>query len=323
MGHMAAGIRTYTMQERAQHLDFDIRRENARDPLAAPHRHAYFQIQINLAGDTQQHIGATVRPFRPGMLSFVLPYRMHCVPHPPGSLYYILSFGQRFLRSDLDVDPLDLEDVPLARAPELAPFLAQESMDFELDGDDRAEMLRLCEQMSADNAQRGFYTLETLRARLLLLIGLVCRKYAGQIEQAAGAGTSHHGRREAMARVIRHIREHLAERLTLDSAAAAACLSPNYLAHLIKKETGRTFVDLVTERRIEQSKELLMQTSLRVSDIARQVGFTDEAYFSRRFRQVCGASPVAFRATARQAVEPPVLSKRITHASLSLSSEDR
>jgi AraC-like DNA-binding protein len=196
-------------------------------------------------------------------------------------------------------------------------------MDFKLDGDDRAEMLRLCEQMSADNAQRGFYTLETLRARLLLLIGLVCRKYAGQIEQAAGAGTSHHGRREAMARVIRHIREHLAERLTLDSAAAAACLSPNYLAHLIKKETGRTFVDLVTERRIEQSKELLMQTSLRVSDIARQVGFTDEAYFSRRFRQVCGASPVAFRATARQAVEPPVLSKRITHASLSLSSEDR
>lgn len=299
MASAATGIRTYSMHERANHLDFDIRRENGRDPLALPHRHEYFQIQINLAGATQQHIGATIRPFEPGMLSFVLPYRMHCVPHPPGSHYYILSFGQRFLRNDLDVDPLDLEDVPLLRAPELAPFLVQESMDFQLEGADLATMHTLCEQMTLENASRSFYSLEMIRASLLLLIGLVCRKYGAGIEERVKENTSRHGRREAMARVIRHIREHLADKLTLDSAAAAAFLSPNYLAHLIKKETGRTFVEIVTERRMERAQELLLNTGIRVSEVAQQVGFGDEAYFSRRFRQVIGVSPMAFRSAER------------------------
>lgn len=298
MAGAADGIHTYSMRERAQHLDFDIRREDGREPLAAAHRHEYCQIQINLAGPTEQTIGAVTRPFEPGMLSFVLPYRMHCVPHPPGSRYYIISFGPRFLRSDLDVDPLDLEDVPIARAPELAPFLLQEATDFQLDGDDRATMFELCEKMRRENAARGFYSLEMIRAHLLLLIGLVCRKYAGWIDSQASQQASRQGRRAAMSRVVRHVREHLAEKLTLDSAADAACLSPNYLAHLIKKETGRTFVEIVTERRMERAQELLRNTRLRVSEVAREVGFADEAYFSRRFRQVVGTSPIAFRAAA-------------------------
>jgi hypothetical protein len=67
------------MQERAKHREFEIRREGAREPLAQPDRHEYFQIQNNLGGDTTQHIGASVRPFQAGMASFVLPYRIHWV----------------------------------------------------------------------------------------------------------------------------------------------------------------------------------------------------------------------------------------------------
>jgi AraC-like DNA-binding protein len=292
-------IRTYSMLERATHLDFEIRREGVRPGLDLPHRHEYFQIQINLAGDTSQHIGATVRPFAAGMLSFVLPYRVHWVPHPPGSRYYIISFGQRFLRPDLDTDPLDLEDVPLDRAPELAPFILQDVIDFPLEGDEWREMQRLCERMLEEHGRRGFYSMELIRAHLLLLIGLVCRRHQGAIAGKAMEQTARHGRREALARVMRHVREHLAERLSLEDAAAAAFLSPNYLAHLIKKETGRTFIELVTERRMERAQELLVNTDMRVSEVAQASGFADEAYFSRRFRKLAGTSPVAFRAAAR------------------------
>ncbi|MBL8383304.1 MAG: helix-turn-helix transcriptional regulator [Burkholderiales bacterium] len=288
------------MLERAANLDFEIRREGAREALDLPHRHEYFQIQVNLAGDTTQHIGATVRPFNEGMVSFVLPYRIHWVPHPPGSRYYIISFGQRFLRPDLDTDPLDLEDVPLERAPELAPFILQDVLDFPLDGAERARALALCEAMQEENRRRGFYSMELIRANLLLLIGLVCRRHQDAIAGKAVEQTARRGRRDAMARVMRHVREHLAERLSLEDAAAAAFLSPNYLAHLIKKETGRTFVELVTERRMERAQELLVNTESRVSEIAHASGFADEAYFSRRFRQLVGQSPLAFRAAARR-----------------------
>jgi AraC-like DNA-binding protein len=102
--------------------------------------------------------------------------------------------------------------------------------------------------------------------------------------------------------VDRHVDAHLASNaLSLTSAAAAAFLSPNYLTHLIKKETGRTFVEWVTERRIARAKELLANDNRRIKDIAFLVGYRDEAYFSRRFRQSVGQSPSDFRDMHRSA----------------------
>ena len=278
--------------------DFGIHDERRVTRIEQPHRHEYFQIQVNLAGRTRHHIGATERVLAPGCLSFVLPYRVHRVPHPPGSRFFVINFQQRFLRPDLEIDPLDLEDVPLDRAPELAPFLFQEFMDFRLAGRDLESARAACRRMAAENARRHFCSLEVIRGELLLLLALVCQRHESAIQRLAAAQAQRKGRRDALSRVIRHVRANLARPLSLTGAAAAADLSPNYLAHLIKKETGRTFTDLVTERRMEKAQELLAHTSLRVGEIAAAVGFEDEAYFARRFRQCFHLAPRDYRARA-------------------------
>jgi len=96
--------------------------------------------------------------------------------------------------------------------------------------------------------------------------------------------------------VMAYVREHLHEEMSLNEAAGAAMLSPNYLAHLLKKQTGRTFTELVTARRLERAKELLLTSSARIADIAEQCGFGDAVYFSRRFRLQVGSTPRQFRA---------------------------
>ena len=275
--------------------DFGIHDERRVTRIEQPHRHEYFQIQVNLAGRTRQHIGSRVRPLGPGSLGFVLPYRVHRVPHPSGSRFFVINFQQRFLRPDLEVDPLDLEDVPLDRAPELAPFLFQEFMDFRLAGRDLESARASCRRMVAENARRHFCSLEVIRGELLLLLALVCQRHEARIQHLAAAQAQRKGRKDALSRVIRHIRANLARRLSLTAAAAAADLSPNYLAHLIKKETGRTFTDLVTERRMEKAQELLAHTSLRIGEVAEAVGFEDEAYFARRFRQCFQVAPRDYR----------------------------
>ncbi len=295
---MTRAIRTYSTADRAAGPDFWIRDESSVTRIAEAHRHEYFQIQLNLAGRTTQHIAAAARPLGPGDLSFVLPFRVHRVPHPPRSRFFIISFNLRFLRPELDVDPLDLEDVPLARAPELAPFLFQEYLDFRLIGADLAMAREACRQMQAENLRRRYCSLEMIRGHLLLLIGTVCRSHERDIMRLAAGQAQRTSRRDALARVMRHVRENLGRRLQLADAAAAADLSPNYLAHLIKKETGKTFVDLVTERRMEKACELLAHTTLRIGAIAAAVGFEDEAYFARRFRQHHAVAPRQFRAKA-------------------------
>ena len=297
-------IKTYGMSERAEHLDFDIRDQTVRPALDHPHRHEYFQIQVNLAGDSRQQIGGAVRRFARGDLCFVLPYRVHMVPHPPGSRFIVINFSPRFLRPDLAVDPLDLEDVPLARAPELAPFLLQEYLDFSFAADEFAEIELLLERMLAANRERRFGSLEVLRGLLLQLIGTVVQSRESELLRLAAAQGAGASRRDALTRVTRHIREHLSEEISLADAAAAAFLSPNYLAHLLKKETGKTFTELVTERRLERAQELLANTASRIAEVAYASGFADEAYFTRRFRQWFGMSPRAYRDSVRAFAAP-------------------
>jgi AraC-like DNA-binding protein len=291
-------IKTYSLAERSMGPDFGIHGEKRVSRIAQAHRHEYFQIQVNLAGRTHQHIGSCVRPLGPGSLGFVLPYRVHRVPHPPGSRFFVINFRPHFLRPDLEVDALDLEDLPLDRAPELAPFLFQEFMDFRLAGRDLERVRASCRRMMGESARRRFFSPEAIRADLLGLLVLVCKRYEAQILRLAGSQARRRGRREALSRVIRYVRGNLARRVSLADAAAAADLSPGYLAHLIKKETGRTFVDLVTERRMEKAQELLVHTSLRVAEVAAAAGFEDEAYFARRFRQWFRLPPREYRLEA-------------------------
>jgi AraC-like DNA-binding protein len=295
-------VPTYAMAERADYLEFDIRDQSVRAPLTRPHRHEYFQILLTLEGSAQQTLGGAVRPVQRGTLTFVLPYRVHLVPLPKGARYIVINFSQRFLRPDLDVDALDLEDVPVSRVPELAPFLYQEYTDFTLAGRDLAEAEAMLDQMIAENRERRFGSLEILRGMLLQLIGLTCRRHETALLRLAQEKTHSTSRRDALLRVTRYIRENLRHDLNLTDAAATVFLSPNYLAHLLKNEVGKTFTDLVTERRMERAQELLANTAMRVADVAHASGFPDEGYFTRRFRQWFGTTPRLYRESVRSAL---------------------
>lgn len=288
-------FKTYSMAQLCDHADFDVRREGPRRSEARLHRHDYFQIHLQVEGPAQMYLAASARALSPGVASFILPDRVHYHSHAPGSRYYVISFGLKFLRADLDAGPHELEDVPLQRAPELAPFQFQDALDFQLDLDELATAVGLCEAMISENLGRGFFAMEMIRSQLLALIGLVCRKYAGRFQQGMAEQQGRLSRSAAVRRVLKFLRENYMRRVLLEDAAGAACLSPSHLSHLVRRELGKSFVDLLTGLRMEAAKPLLLGTSLRVSDIAAQVGFDDEAYFSRRFRQLEGCTPREFR----------------------------
>jgi AraC-like DNA-binding protein len=156
--------------------------------------------------------------------------------------------------------------------------------------------------MIVENRERRFGSLEILRGKLLQLIGMTCRRHEIELLRLAAARTNSSGRREALLRVSRYIRDNIAQEMSLTDAAAAAYLSPNYLAHLLKKEIGKSFTELVTERRMERAQELLTNTRMRIAEVAHATGFADEGYFTRRFRQWYGSSPRAFRETVHATV---------------------
>ena len=83
--------------------------------------------------------------------------------------------------------------------------------------------------------------------------------------------------------------------LSLSQVSGAIGVSPNYLSALMKKETGNTFIDLLTRIRIETARKLLLDTAMKIRDISEQCGYSDQHYFSYCFKKYTGQSPNALR----------------------------
>ncbi len=79
--------------------------------------------------------------------------------------------------------------------------------------------------------------------------------------------------------------------ISLVSVSSEISVSPNYLSALIKKSTGKTFIDLLTQKRIETAKDLLLCTNLKIKEISEKCGYNDQHYFSYCFKKYVGVSP--------------------------------
>lgn len=90
-------------------------------------------------------------------------------------------------------------------------------------------------------------------------------------------------------------RDYVDQSLSLVGVSNSIHVSPNYLSALIKKETGASFVDLLTKKRIETARELVLGSSMKMREIAERCGYSDQHYFSYCFKKYCGISPNAMR----------------------------
>ena len=96
---------------------------------------------------------------------------------------------------------------------------------------------------------------------------------------------------------LEYIRENSREKLRLTDVADQVYVSQWHLSKLLNRHTGKTFSDILNGARMEKSKELLKDPSLRICDVAEMVGFQDLAHFSRVFKKMEGMSAGEYRNT--------------------------
>ena len=85
------------------------------------------------------------------------------------------------------------------------------------------------------------------------------------------------------------------EDLTLQIIADELSLHPVWLSQLFKKELGQTYVNFLTEKRIEKAKEMLRETSLKIYEIAESVGYHNLQHFGIVFKKHTGQTPKEYR----------------------------
>ena len=77
--------------------------------------------------------------------------------------------------------------------------------------------------------------------------------------------------------------------------AECVCLTPSYLSHIFKKETGENLGKFIKRVRMEKAKDLLENSYEKIVAISVAVGYQNVSYFCQSFREYYGISPQKYR----------------------------
>jgi len=125
---------------------------------------------------------------------------------------------------------------------------------------------------------------------LLLWLQTVTRKFSQHVFDFS---TAKHA--DIIYRAVDYIKRKYAEKLTLQDIADYLLISQSYFCRIFKEETGQTPGNYITCVRIEESKKLLRNSSVNITEIPEHVGFEGQSYFTRIFKKVEGITPGRYR----------------------------
>lgn len=160
---------------------------------------------------------------------------------------------------------------------------------LEVPAADRLAFITTLDLMKYELVQRKEGYREAVSALLTLLLVNLTRVADDTI------GELRHGDEPLLAEVFATIDRRYTEPLSLREVAREVSVSAGHLTTLVRRRTGRTVLEWITQRRMGEARRLLTDTRLPITEIGQRVGLPDAAYFTRQFRQAHGASPSQWR----------------------------
>lgn len=112
-----------------------------------------------------------------------------------------------------------------------------------------------------------------------------------QIENNIGTGGS---KSPSIKNIVEYINSNI-KTVSLENVASAVGMNPYYLSHFFHQQTNEKFYDYVLRKKMEIAENLLINSTLSIQSISRQIGYTNSNSFSRVFRSYFGTNPKNYR----------------------------
>ncbi len=150
----------------------------------------------------------------------------------------------------------------------------------------------------AEELRQAYLNTRVLSPRQYESVVRLLSIFAQHLSMVSNQVLVHHEHAEppVITRAKEYMLEHQGEELSLTQVAKAVNTSTFYFCKLFKRVTGINFTDYLSRVRIEKAKNLLLNPSLRISEIAFEVGFQSLTHFNRVFKKIIGQSPTEYRA---------------------------
>ena len=95
--------------------------------------------------------------------------------------------------------------------------------------------------------------------------------------------------------IMAEVQENYKEDMNLKTLSYKYHMNASYLGQIFQKEAGCSFAQYLSNTKNSIAKDLILNTNMKINDIAKEVGYPDTSYFYRKFKQCYGVSPASLR----------------------------
>lgn len=262
------------------------------------HTHDFIEIVYVYDGKGYHIYNNVTYPVSKGELYIINSQTPHCFYPTDKSnsehlVVYNLCFLPEFISSINIHLPILVELTDIMLYKSLYPDEIIYSPDLKLSGSMRTEIEQLYEKMYLEFTSKGINYVELLRLSLCELLLKIHRFY--QQNHASPESAVIKYRHQLIPDCIQYLRENYSKKVTIEELSNNFFLSKSYLSSLFKKATGSGVVEYLQHIRIERACELLTNTTLSITEISTQVGYTDYRFFNKSFKKITGVTAHEYR----------------------------
>lgn len=269
-------------------LDFFVSEpeEHEKEPMKYYHYHDYIEFLYMLDGNMDVWINGSPHHMLSGDLIVINSEELHNISFNRASHYICVKFSPRILYFD---------DDSLIEFKYVTPFLFGRSPQKLFHEKDlkNLDIRRLTlEIMDEWNQKNSAYEL-AIRANILKIFAGIYRYWNDQNVYHSKAVMT-----ESMKMALLYISENF-NSISASDVADFCNLSYNHFSTIFKKTVGLSFVDYVTQLRLNKAEKLLVSTSNSITEIALSCGFSSTSHFIARFKAQKGITPGQLRQKIR------------------------
>ncbi len=259
---------------------FDANRHFA---VEYPHRHDFFEVLYLHKGSGVHVIDSNRYEVQPPCIFFMSPGQAHKLELSKDIEGYIYIFTADFYLINQSNQNRLLEFPFFFTIQQANPPLLLEN------AQDTAFLEKLFVQ-AVTEVNKTEYSDELLRSLLDLILVYAASLYKVD-EQMLVKGKGH----LLVKRFFQLVEENYQNNYTVNEYASMLAITPNHLTQTVKQLTGKTSNDILQQKQLLEIKRLLVHTNLGVSEIANQLNFVDQSYFTKFFKKMTGLTPLRFR----------------------------
>jgi AraC-like DNA-binding protein/mannose-6-phosphate isomerase-like protein (cupin superfamily) len=271
-------------ERKSQQFQVEVFDANRHFSVKYPHRHDFFEVLFLQKGSGYHVIDGNNYDIKPPCVFFLSPGQAHKLELSHDIEGYIFIFTSDFYLLNRR-NQNSLIEFPFFYTihQDNPPLLLTNRADVGF-------LETLFRQSIAETMQPGKFTPDLLRSILDLILTTCAARYQGNEHlQNKGKGL-------ILVKQFFHLLEenHL-KNLSLNDYAEMIGVTPNHLTQTVKTLTGKTSSQIIKAKQLLEIKRLLVHTNLTVSEIANQLNFEDQSYFTKFFKRETGITPVQFR----------------------------